>query len=169
MNAATLLTLIACAIEAVMGMLALAFAAAQGWRHFRTFALVAFSAAAYGMGDTVFASAAPPGGLVLLAARWNLAIGCLHCATWVAYIRRQYAEPLRPVDRWLMGVLGVTGLLGLIPGWAVTTPVVPQTIEWAEVTYHIPTVTRLGTAVMLAVPLSVVVCAYSYIRKARQN
>ena len=109
MNAATLLTLVACAVEVVMGTLALAFARAPGWRHFRTFALVAFSAAAYGLGDAVFASAAPPDDLVLLAARANLAIGCLHCATWIAYIRHQYADPLTRLDRCLMGLLGVIG------------------------------------------------------------
>ena len=38
MNVATFLTLTACAIEVVMGSLALAFAGAQGWRHFKVFA-----------------------------------------------------------------------------------------------------------------------------------
>ena len=42
MNAATLLTLAVFAIEVVMGALSLAFGRAEGWRHFRTFAIVAF-------------------------------------------------------------------------------------------------------------------------------
>src|SRR6185295_9075068 len=141
MNAATLLTLVACAVEVVMGTLALAFARAPGWRHFRTFAWVAFSAAAYGLGDAVFASTAPPDELVVMAARSNLAMGCLHCATWIAYIRHQYSDPLTRLDRCLMAVLGAIGFIGLIPGWTHGAPVVLQTIPWASVTYHIPTAT----------------------------
>ena len=169
MNAATLLTLVACAVEVVMGTLALAFARAPGWRHFRTFALVAFSAAAYGLGDAVFASTAPPDQLVLLAARSNIAVGCLHCATWIAYIRHQYSDPLTRTDRWLMGVLGAIGLVGLIPGCAVSDSVAVQSIDWADVTYHIPVTTPVGSVLLLAVPLSLVFSAFNYVRKARQK
>jgi signal transduction histidine kinase/CheY-like chemotaxis protein len=169
MNAATLLTLVACAVEVVMGTLALAFARAPGWRHFRTFALVAFSAAAYGLGDAVFASTAPPDELVVMAARSNLAMGCLHCATWIAYVRHQYSDPLTRLDRCLMALLGAIGCIGLIPGWTHGTPVLLQTIPWADVTYHIPTATPAGSVLMLAVPLSLVFSAYNYVRKAQQR
>ena len=169
MNAATLLTLIACAVEVVMGTLALAFARAPGWRHFRTFALVAFSAAAYGLADAVFASAAPPDELVVMAGRSNLAMGCLHCATWIAYIRHQYSDPLTRLDRCLMAVLATIGLIGLVPGATHGAPVVLQTIAWANVTYHIPTATAVGSVLMLAVPLSLVFSAYNYVRKAQQR
>jgi hypothetical protein len=128
MNAATLLALTACAIEVVMGTLALAFAGAPGWRHFRAFALVAFSAAAYGIGDAVFASTAPPDELVLLAARWNLAVGCLHCGTWIAYMRRQYGEPLSRADRRLFLLLAAIAAVITIPGLVIGVPVVPNTI-----------------------------------------
>src|SRR5690606_37793136 len=95
MNAATLMTLTAGALDVVLGSLALAFASAEGWRHFRVFAAVAFSAAAYSLGNAVFASADPPEQLVLLAGRANMALACTHCAAWLIYVRRQYQSPIR--------------------------------------------------------------------------
>jgi signal transduction histidine kinase/ActR/RegA family two-component response regulator len=169
MNAATLLALTASAIEVVMGTLALAFAGAPGWRHFRAFALVAFSAAAYGIGDAIFASTAPADWLVVLAARWNVAIGCLHCATWIIYMRRQYGEPLAKGDRRLLVLIAATAGVILMPGWVISAPVVSQTISWAKVTYHIPTTTPVGSLVILGVPLFLLVPAFNYVRKARQK
>jgi signal transduction histidine kinase/ActR/RegA family two-component response regulator len=167
MNAATLLTLAAFAIEMVMGALALAFGRAQGWRHFRAFALVAFSAAAYGLGDALFASTAPRANVVIWAARANFTLGCVHCLTWILYVRRQYGEPLGRWDRALVGALLGIGLIALVPGVVMGGPVVPQSIEWAAVTYHIPTQTPFGSILVLAAPLSLLVPALTYIRKAR--
>ncbi len=169
MNAATLLTLTACAIEVVMGSLALAFAGAQGWRHFRVFAVIAFSAAAYSCGNALFASGDPHPTLVVWASRVNLALGCLHCASWIVYVRRQYERPLRRRDRSLIGVLIAIAAIGFVPDWVMSGPVVQQTIGWATVTYHIPTVTRLGSLCMFAVPLFLGVPALTYLRKARQG
>jgi signal transduction histidine kinase/ActR/RegA family two-component response regulator len=169
MNAATLLTLAASAIEVVMGTLALAFGGAQGWRHFRAFALVAFSAAVYGIGDAVFASGSPPDSLVVLAARGNLTLACAHCCTWIIYVRRQYGDPLLQRDRSLMALLGAIGLLALVPGLLIGGPVVSQTVAWAGVTYHTPTATPIGSLLMLAVPLSLSLPAFTYVRKAQQG
>jgi signal transduction histidine kinase/CheY-like chemotaxis protein len=167
MNAATLLTLTACALELVMGSLALAFAKAEGWRHFRVFALIAFTAAAYSLGNAVFASSGPDPGLVVLAARANLAVACAHCAAWIIYVRRQYGEPVLRRDRHALALLATIAVISIVPGMAMVEPVVQQHMDWAGVTYHVATPTWLGIALMLVVPLFLGVPALSYWRKAR--
>jgi signal transduction histidine kinase len=169
MNAATLLTLTACALEVVMGSLALAFASAEGWRHFRAFSVIAFSAAAYSLGNAVFASTEPPLGLVELAGRANLALACVHCAAWVVYVRRQYGEPVGQRDRQAIGVLGAIAVAGLVPGWAMTPVMTVQRVEWAGVTYHVPEATPLGLGFMFVVPLFLGVPALAYARKSWQR
>jgi signal transduction histidine kinase/ActR/RegA family two-component response regulator len=167
MNAATLLTLAAGAIEVVMGTLAIAFARAQGWRHFRVFALIAFSAAAYCLLDAVFASISPSDTLVLWAGQLNPALGCLNCGAWIVYTRRQYGDPLRRLDYWVIGGLSLIALLAMVPGLFVTAPIVTHTVPWAAVTYHLPTVTALGSVALLLMPASLALPALTYVRKAR--
>lgn len=169
MNAATLLTLAAGAIEVVMGTLALAFARAQGWRHFRVFALIAFSAAAYCLLDAAFASIAPSDALVLWAGRANPTLACLHCGAWIVYTRRQYGARLRRLDRWVIGGLCAIGLLAQVPGLFVAAPVVTHTVSWAAVTYHLPTVTALGSVALLLIPASLALPALTYVRMARNG
>jgi signal transduction histidine kinase/CheY-like chemotaxis protein len=169
MNAATLLTLTACALEVVMGSLALAFASAEGWRHFRVFAVIAFSAAAYSLGNAVFASVEPPTVLVVLAARANLAIACAHCAAWIIYVRRQYAEVLDRRDRFAIGALAIIAAVGFVPGWAMAAPVVEQRVEWADVVYHVATPTWLGLGFMFVVPMFLAMPALTYLRKTGQG
>jgi signal transduction histidine kinase/ActR/RegA family two-component response regulator len=169
MNAATLLTLTACALELVMGSLALAFAKAEGWRHFRVFALIAFSAAVYSLGNAVFASIDPDPVLIVLAARANLAVACAHCAAWIVYVRRQYGEPLLRHDLGAVTLLAAIGVIGVVPGWAMVEPVVEQRLDWAGVTYHVATPTWLGLTFVSLVPLTLAVPALTYWRKARER
>lgn len=169
MNAATLLTLTACTLEVVMGSLALAFASADGWRHFRAFAVIAFCAAAYSLGNAVFASAEPPLALVDLAGRANLALACVHNAAWIVYVRRQYGESVGRRDRQALIALGAIAWVGSIPGWAMAPVMTVQHVSWAGVTYHVPRATPLGAAMMFAVPLFLALPALTYVRKARQR
>lgn len=152
-----------------MGSLALAFASAEGWRHFRAFAVIAFSAAAYSLGNAVFASVGPQPLLVVLAARANLAIACLHCAAWIIYVRRQYGEPLRPRDRGAVAALAIIAAIGFVPGWAMATPVAVQRVQWADVVYHVATPTWVGLGFMFLVPLFLAMPALTYLRKAVQG
>ncbi len=166
MNAATLLTLTACALEVVMGSLALAFASAEGWRHFRAFAVIAFSAAVYSLGNSVFASADPPVLLVVLAGRVNLAVACVHCAAWIIYVRLQYGELVRPREYRAVTVLAAIAILGVLPGLCMSAPVASQSVEWAGITYHVPTPTWLGEVFMFVVPLFLGIPAATYVAKA---
>jgi signal transduction histidine kinase/CheY-like chemotaxis protein len=169
MNAATLLTLTACALEVVMGSLALAFASAEGWRHFRAFAVIAFSAAAYSLGNSVFASSDPPATLVVIAGRANLAIACLHNIGWIIYVRRQYGEALGRFERRTIILLAAIAVLGVVPGWAMSDAIAEQRVDWAGVTYHVPTPSSVGLLFMFVVPLFLAVPALTYARKALQG
>lgn len=167
MNVATLLTLTACAIEVVMGTLSFLFGRARGWHHFTTFGWIAFSAAAYSANNAVFVSTAPDVDLLVWSSRLNLSLACLHCAGWILYVRRQYGDRLRRTDRWVMTGLALIGVVGLVPGLVMENHVVHQTIEWAAVTYNVAPATPLGSIMMLVGPLSLLVPAWTYVRKAR--
>jgi signal transduction histidine kinase/ActR/RegA family two-component response regulator len=169
MNAATALSLVASAIEVVFGALALAFAAAPGWRYFKIFALVAFSAAIYSAGDACVAYSETNVRLIPWVGRLNAAVAFLHCAAWIAYVRRQYDDPLRRVDRVAIAVLALLAALSMVPSAVMTDDVVSQSVAWAGVTYHVPVISPLGSLLMPTFPLALLLPVVGYIRKARAN
>jgi signal transduction histidine kinase/CheY-like chemotaxis protein len=169
MNAATAFSLVTCGIEVVIGALALAFAAAPGWRYFRIFALVAFSGAVYSAGDAFFSHGAAPTAVLPWVARVNFAAAFVYCAAWIAYVRYQYDDALRQIDRWVIRVLTALALITLVPRLVVRDDVIEQTVSWAGVTYHIPPTSDLGSLVVLAFPASLVLPVVGYWQKARKR
>lgn len=167
MNAATALSLVTSAIELVFGALALAFAGAPGWRYFKIFALVAFTAAVYGADDALIAYADTSHALIPVVARLNAAVAFLHCAAWIAYVRRQYDDPLRRIDRGAIGVLVFLALFSLVPSALMTNEVMTQTVRWAGVTYHVPVLSGLGGFLVPSFPIALILPVVGYIRKAR--
>jgi hypothetical protein len=165
MNAATALSLVAAAIDLVIGLLALAFGEAPGWKHFKTFAFVAFSGAVYSAGNALFAT--DPANLALIpwVARINACVACFHCAAWIVYASKQYGEPLTRAARVTILALAVVGLTALVPGAVMTDTVVTQTIHWARVSYHIAPTSWFGALpvlirVVLVAALVVLVIAH---------
>ena len=169
MNAATLLSLVAAAIELVMGGLALGFGRAPGWSHFRLFAVIAFSGAAYSVANTAFSGDHGSSLFIPWVARLNVAIAAIHCATWIAFARRQHAERVRPFERRLIYTLCAFAGLSLIPGVVTTSEILRQHVEWAGVTYHIVQTTPFGDAAVPMMFLSLLCPAVSYAKKARQS
>jgi two-component system NtrC family sensor kinase len=167
MNTATTVSIVAAAIELVLGVLALGFARAPGWRHLRTFALVTFSACAFSVGNVFFSLAHVSEGLIHIVGRLNWAFGAMHCASWILYSRRQYGDPLRRRERIAMVALAVVGVLALIPGVMITDRVEVQTVGWAGVTYHTPGTTPLGSVMALVFPLSLALPFRRYVEKTR--
>lgn len=167
MNPATVLSLVAAAIELVMGALALGFGRAPGWTHFRRFAVIAFTAAAYSAGNIVFASDGHSLELIAWVGRINTAIACLHCATWIVFVREQYADPLGRWDRRLIGALLGLAALTLIPGAVLTSSSVEQRLDWADVTYHVVQPSLFGAVAVPLISLSLLLPAIAYARKVR--
>jgi signal transduction histidine kinase/ActR/RegA family two-component response regulator len=167
MNAATALSLVTFAIELVFGALALAFAGAPGWRYFKIFALVAFTAAIYGADDAVIAYSRTSHAIIPWVARVNACVAFLHCAAWIAYVRRQYDDPLRRIDRGAIAVLMFLAALSLVPSALMTDEVMTQTVRWAGVTYQVPVLSKLGELLVPSFPIALVLPVIGYIKKAR--
>ena len=169
MNAATVLSLVASAIELVMGGLALGFGRAPGWAHFRVFALIAFSAAAYCLVNTVFSAEDSSVAFIPFFARLNIAIAAIHCTTWIAFVRIQYGERIRPFEKKLIyAMCGFAGL-ALIPGVLTTSEILTQHVEWAGVTYRVVQPTVFGAMAVPLIFLVLLLPAVAYARKARQR
>lgn len=169
MSLATVLSIAAAALELVIGLLALGFGRAPGWKHFQTFAWVAFSAAAYSAGDAVFASGPGVASWVPWVGRLNLASSLCHCAFWIVYCRVQYEEPLRRLDRGVIAALGALAAAALVPNLMTTSGHVVETVHWAAVTYRIPVTTPFGSLVVPFVLLALSLPAVTYFRKARMG
>ena len=167
MNTATTVSIVAAAIELVLGVLALGFARAPGWRHLRMFSLVAFSAAAFSLGNVAFSLEGVSDAVIGVVARVNWATGGLHCATWILYSRLQYGDRLRRRERAALVALAVVGTLALIPGAMVTDRIETQTIAWAGVTYRTPATTDIGSVLALVFPLSLGLPFRRYVEKTR--
>ncbi|MDF3067320.1 MAG: Sensory box histidine kinase/response regulator [Polyangiaceae bacterium] len=169
MSLATVLSIAAAALELVIGLLALGFGRAPGWKHFQTFAWVAFSAAAYSGGDAVFASGPGVAPWVPWVGRLNLASALCHCGFWIVYCRVQYKEPLRRFDRGVLAVLGALAAAAFVPDLMTTSGHVVETVHWAAVTYRIPVTTPFGSLVVPFVLLALSMPAVTYFRKARRG
>ncbi len=169
MNVATLIALVAVAIELVLGGLAVAFAAAPGWKHFRVFSWIAFSSAAYSAGDAALASGALGDGWLSAAAHVKPALGLAQTSLWLRYALMQSGEEPSRAHRFLMRGLFAGAVICLIPGSVVTGAVAPQSVDWAGVTYRVPEETWFGALAAALVPLVLLVPAALFFEKARQG
>jgi signal transduction histidine kinase/ActR/RegA family two-component response regulator len=169
MSLATVLSIAASAVELAIGFLALSFGRAPGWKHFRIFAWVAFSAAVYSVGDAVFASGTGPAAWIPWVGRLNLAAALSHCLAWILYSRAQYDEPLTRFDRVAITTLGVLGVVAFVPSWMTSDGYVVSTVEWARASYRIPVTTHFGSLVVPLVLLALVIPASTYLRKAQSH
>jgi len=167
MNTATTVSIVAAAIELVLGVLALGFARAPGWRHLRMFAMVTFSAAAFSAGNVAFSLPGVSDELIFVVGRLNWAAGGLHCAAWILYSRLQYGDHLRRRERVALVALALVGVAALVPGVMITDQVEVQTVAWAGVTYHTPASTELGSLMAVVFPLSLTLPFRRYVEKTR--
>ncbi|HEY8944137.1 MAG TPA: ATP-binding protein, partial [Polyangiaceae bacterium] len=126
-------------------------------------------AAAYSAINVAFSFAGVSDVSITWALRFNYVAACVHCAAWLVYCRAQYREPLRALDRALIAALGALALLGLIPGLFTTEHISEQSVAWAGVVYHIPVPTTLGSILLAAPPLALLVPLATYFRKAREG
>lgn len=162
-----LISAVAAAIELVVGMLCLAFAAAPGWRALRWFAAIALSAAAFSFSNLAFVLPVSEA-TVVWAGRLNWLWASVHVSCWLAYSRVQVGEPIRRTDWVLGGALIAMGLAALIPNAAVLdAPLSVVQVESLGLAYRIPYTTVFGDLVMPALLAALAVTMSRYVRYAR--
>lgn len=169
MSFAAVVSIVAAAIEIVMAALAFVLADAPGWRHLKTFAFVAASASAYSAINVLFSLDGVPAPVIVWGLRFNYLAACAHCAAWIVYCRVQYADALRSRDRYTVSALAALALSGLIPNLLTTDRIEIQPVAWAGVTYRIPLPTALGSVLMTAVPIVLIVPLTRYFQKMREK
>lgn len=166
MHAAATLALVAAGVSLYAAVLAARFSRAPGWSEQKWFGLFAAAAAAYAAGDLV--TFMPVSDRVVTAAtRLQAALATIQAAIWVCYSDVQLRLEPRPLRRRVATGLVVAGLLALVPGVAFTDHVV--TVAVGAVGYRIPTLTRFGDLMVLAILLVVTAVAVRFAVAARRG
>jgi two-component system NtrC family sensor kinase len=169
MNLAAVLSVVAAAIEAVMAVWAFVFARAPGWQHLKVFAVVAASACAYSVLNLAFSLADVDEAWIVWALRLNYLAACAHCGAWVVYTRVQYGETLRKADRVALYLLAGLALVGEVPGVLTSDEIVAQRVAWADVTYHVPAPTSVGSILIGLPPLALILPLLGYARQVARK
>lgn len=152
-----------------MAVWAFVFARAPGWQHLKVFAAVAASACAYSVLNLAFSLSGVDDGWIVWALRLNYLAACAQCGAWVVYTRVQYGETLRKVDRIALYLLAALALVGEIPGVLTTDQIVAQHVAWADVTYHVPAPTPIGSILIGLPPLALLLPLIGYARQASRK
>jgi two-component system NtrC family sensor kinase len=164
MNPAFALSLVAAVVGVLVALLSLLFGSAPGWRQYRTFALVAASAAFFCACDGAATIGMSHGSMLALTHVQN-AVAALHCAAWAAYIRRRLGKPYLASDDLVRNALFVVATLWLLPvsGLMLTGVVVGFDLGWVG-RYEVVESTTLGS---LSFALLLATLLLSLVRYAR--
>ena len=139
---------IATAFVAVyVGAQARRFARAPGWEDLRWFGLIAYAAAAFGLGN-VASTLGWPDGAVVLAARIQLAAGMAQLWGWLHYVDALSARLPGPLARRLRLLPLAGSAAALVPGLLISGTVVTRPL--LDVTCRDALPTPLGAAVIAA-------------------
>jgi signal transduction histidine kinase/CheY-like chemotaxis protein len=165
MNLATVISLVAASLDMFIGALVFGLARAPGWRHFRIFPLIAFSAAAYSLANAAFSHAQAPAAWIAPLGRLNGATAALNAIAWVVFVRQQNAEPLRMFDRVLVWLLAALGVAALVPHVILGDNIVEQAVPWAGLSYRVTELTLGGHILAALVVLTYCWTAFQYITR----
>ncbi|MDB5213565.1 MAG: Two-component sensor histidine kinase [Myxococcaceae bacterium] len=169
MNPAFALSLVAAVVGVLVALLSLLFGSAPGWRQYRTFALVAASAAFFCACDGAATIGMSHGSMLALTHVQN-AVGALHCAAWAAYIRRRLGKPSLASDDLARNALFVVATLWLLPvsGLMLTGVVVGFDLGWLG-RYEVVQATTLGSLSFALLLATLLLSLVRYARGARRG
>lgn len=148
MNTAVILSACVAVLHAGLGVLLLAVSRAPGWRAARVFAVIAFSAAGYSLGNIAASYASLPDAVRLVGSRFNFLTAGIFVAAWILYAYGGRSTSVRRLPRWAM-VLAALCLLGGLIGVTTDLLFVPQQftnvdVPWSGVRYRFPAHAALG-------------------------
>ncbi|MBK6488423.1 MAG: HAMP domain-containing histidine kinase [Gemmatimonadetes bacterium] len=169
MNTAVVLSACVAVLHAGLGVLLLAVSRAPGWRAARVFAVIAFSAAGYSVGNISLSYASLPDAVRLAGVRFNFLMAGIFVAAWILYAFGGRSTSVRGLPRWasmlaglclLGGVIGVTSDLLFVP--RVFTDV---DVTWSGVRYRFPTHSVLGELTTYAYFAGVIATCVAFSRR----
>ena len=153
------MSLLSATLGAGVGALALRASRSRGWGEVRWFAVIAFTAAAYGLAN-LGATLGMPERVILQASRVQLAAALLHYFGWMRYAEACGIGPAAPRARWLERLVLVVAALSLVPGVVEAGRLTHHVFTPWHMVYSDPDFTPLGYALLLACsPAAVVVLA----------
>jgi signal transduction histidine kinase/CheY-like chemotaxis protein len=148
-NLALIFVVLAATVGVVVAVLALVFSMAPGWREERLLALIGGSAALFSVFDVVTYVPGVSMHLRVTLGDISITVGAVHIAVWILYSARQRGEPLRALDRAILGVLALPAIGGIVPGLAYSTREEVRYVRWLGVRYYDPAPTSWGDLAFL--------------------
>ncbi len=170
MNPAIALSLVAAVVGALVALLSLRFGSAPGWRQYRSFSLVAATAALYCGCDAVARMGISHRAIVAITHAQNAAAG-LHCVAWLVYVQGRLGTPARASHRIVRDVLLVLAVLWLLPirGLLLTDEVTAFPVTWLGLRYEVAQSTTVGSLSFLVFLGALVIPMVRYARGARRG
>jgi hypothetical protein len=162
------LSLLSAALGAGVGALALRASRSRGWGEVRWFAVIAFTAAAYGLAN-LGATLGMPERFILVACRAQVAAMLLHYLGWMRYAEACGGVAGAPPARWLERLVGVVALLALVPGLVDGGRVMHHAFTPWHIVYSDPGFSPLGYALLLACTPAPAVVVARFVAAARGN
>jgi two-component system NtrC family sensor kinase len=150
MNPAIALSLVAAVVGVLVALLSLRFGSAPGWRQYRSFSLVAATAALY-CGCDAFATMGVSQRAIIAVTHAENAAAALHCAAWLVYLQGRIGAPPRASYRIVRDLLLVLGLVWLLPirGLMLTYEVTAFRVGWLGLRYDLAEATTVGALTFL--------------------
>lgn len=156
---------IAAALSLILGLFFVSVARAPGWRHYRTFSLIAMVTALYAMLEVSAGSLSGAHWQSKFGASASLLLALASGPLWLRFDAQQEGRSLSRPEQGASVVLLIGCALCLIPGLMIGDW---QTIHssWIEITYHVPSTTWLADIFIAALLLSMVQLVIRYAHRA---
>jgi signal transduction histidine kinase len=140
---------------------------APGSRHYVFVAFAAVAAAAFCVTDACVAGGLSVGPTVW-AGRASLLSASLHGAAWLLFLAGWDRRPLSRLERALIAVGVLGGLLALVPGLAIEETVTERSFHWLRVTYRDPVTGPMVGPILAVAYVEHVVASITALRMSRR-
>ncbi len=144
MNIAAAISLMSIGCGIAFTIIWLRISRAPGWEAQRYLAAIAATASLYCLGDLAQMFEVSDQ-VARVGFQVGLASGCLHGIAWLVWFAATQQRPLSYLERIVCGTGISIALLSLVPGLFASDHVSTFSVDWLQVTYHIPDINLPGT------------------------